>query len=204
MIDLADATAIAEYGRHASDAALLAELADALPPAGLDDFVSALDVLERAVSTADAKRTKRKVGWIGRMLGDDIEAQAEGEALRARMGVLLADARREADRVRASDRRLADLEARFEATIARVEADIATGQGVLAQRAPAPDPNEAPIERFRRRLAHLSTLAATHRITREQLRLARAQCAQVLERHAHLHELLGPVWTQHRLSTRGR
>lgn len=204
MIDLADTAAVTAYGRDASDVALLNEIAHAVPALAPDDFVRALDQLERAVSSADAKRAKRAAGWFGRMLGNDIQAQAEGDALRARMGVLLGDARREAERVQAAQAHLATLQDRLDAMIERIDADVAAGNALLDAQPALEQHAESPAERFRRRLAHLAAVAASHRTTREHLRLARTQCERILERHADLHALLGPVWTQHRIATRER
>ena len=204
MIDLADTAAVAAYGHDARDAALLDAIARAMHDIVPDDFVRALDTLDRAVSTSDAKRTKRGVGWIGRMLGEDIQAQADGAQLRARMGVLLADARREAERVQAADDRLAALQGELAAVIDRLQANVAAGHGFLDAQSAQSQDADSPIERFRRRLVHLSTVAASHRVTLEHLAVSRAQCARLIERHAAVHELLGPVWTQHRIATRDR
>ena len=202
MIDLADPAAVAAYGRDASDAALLDDITQAIHALFPDDFVRSMDQLERAVSTADAKRTKRQVGWFGRMLGVDIQAQAEGEALRARMGVLLGDARHAAEQVQAALARLVALEARLDVVIARIDGEVEAGHALL-EREPGPDPDpRSPTERFRRRLVHLSTVAASHRTTRETLRHARTEAAGILERHANLQALIEPVWAQHRLATR--
>lgn len=200
MIDLADTAAVATYGHDASDAALLDEIAKAMQALAPDDFVRSMDQLERAVSTADAKRTKRAVGWFGRMLGVDIQAQAEGEALRARMGVLLEDARRAAGQVQAAIAHLGVLEAGLDAVVARIDADVAEGEAFLEGQSGLPDP-QSPAERFRRRLVHLAKVAASHRTTREHLRIARTEFNHLLERHADLQALIGPVWTQHRIAT---
>lgn len=201
MIDLADTAALAEYGREASDAALLDEIAKAMRALAPDDFVRAMDQLQRAVSTADAKRTKRAVGWFGRMLGVDIQAQAEGEALRARLGVLLEDARRAAGRVREAVAHLVVLEGRLDAVIARIESDVAAGEAFIDRQSGLPEDPQSPAERFRRRLVHLAKVAASHRTTREYLRIARSESTRLLERHADLRGLIGPVWSQHRIAT---
>jgi len=195
-----DATTIPAYGQDAIDTALLAEIDRALPAGALDDLVRALDDLERAVTTLDAARTKRKVGWLGRMLGNDIAAQAEGGVLRERMDLLLDIARREAQRVREAHEVIAALQARLDANHEKLGEYIDAGNAWNASRETGS--HDADRDAIVRRLDHLARVALSYRITREQLRVVRAQYLQLLERHANLQDLLGPALMQHRIATR--
>jgi hypothetical protein len=195
-----DAATMPAYGQDAIDTALLAEIDHALPAGALDDLARALDDLERAVTTLDAAQTKRKVGWLGRMLGNDIAAQAEGRVLRERMDVLLDIARREAQRVREAHEVIAGLHARLDANHVKLGEYIDAGNAWRA--AHQAGSLDADRDAIGRRLDHLGRVALSYRITREQLRVIRAQYLQLLERHAHLQDLLGPAVAQHRIATR--
>jgi hypothetical protein len=203
VIDLGDRNVVNGYGRDALDPPLLDDIAVTLAESPLDGFNGALEALDHAMLPLDAQRMHRSLGWIRRLLGDDIEAEARGEQLRDRMGVLLGDAQREAERVGDFIATLDLLAARLEGTIARLDNHLEAGEAWLVGRPAQSDAaGDSPEDRFRRRLAHLSTAAASYRITSQQLRLARQQAETILERHARIRDVLRPVWQQHRIATR--
>ena len=87
-----DLDAIAVFGdgvvREARHAEAIASLGGS-PVPGLLDSVHALQAV---LLSADPKALRRRVGWIGRLLGRDLVLEAEGRAFRERLRVLVLDA----------------------------------------------------------------------------------------------------------------
>src|SRR5690606_3826866 len=80
------------YGSDAVDAALDARLTDGLTDTGAATLVARLRDLHRAMQAGRPRAIRRGTGLIGRLLGRDVEAEAEAMALQKRLGVLIADA----------------------------------------------------------------------------------------------------------------
>ena len=186
--DAQDVAALSRYGLPLLQQ--LAERSEALPEAAGAGLVEALARIALAVQAAEPERLRRQEGWWGRLLGRDIEREAEARALQARLGVLSLRAREQAGVLReaAAERGRAIAAAEDAARALEAWADAGTawlpGQEPAAQAALAP------------RVDHLRRLAALRRVEAGQWRLLQAQDDALLQRFSRIHDVLLPAWRQ--------
>lgn len=207
-VDPADALAVAGYGTPV----LAAALAPAMPDDGDETAAAALvaemDNIRLALQSRDPRALRRASGLLGRLLGRDVEAQAQAETLRAQLGVLLVRSDRHADALEAAVMRRADAAAHAEAGAAAIgrwvdaaalllQDPVADGAGVADGWA-----TDTPQARLRRRLDHLRGVAATRHMDAAQLRLLHAQGLELLERYRRIRDVLLPAWEQNALAER--
>lgn len=201
-VDLDDALAVVGYGADVLDAALESRLADALDHAPAAALVSRLDDLRRALQADRPRAARRGTGLLGRLLGRDVQAEAEALQLRDQIGVLLARADTDADGLRARSavqqallddvtRATAAIEARTGQARAWLDAhpDAGAAPGLVA----------SPRERLLQRLAQLDTVRASWNTGAAQLALLRDQSLALLARYQRIRDVLLPVWRQHAL-----
>lgn len=201
-VDLDDALAVVGYGADALDGALDARLADALDHAPAAALVQRLDELRRALQAGSPRVARRGAGLVGRLLGRDVQAEAEALRLRDRLGVLIARADADAGGVRARTRVQQALLDEVERSIHAIEArtgqardwldahpQAGTGSGLVA----------SPRERLLQRLDQLDTVRAAWTIGASQLALLRDQSLDLLARYQRIRDVLLPVWRQHAL-----
>ncbi|WP_202843696.1 hypothetical protein [Luteimonas saliphila] len=206
-VDLDDALAVVGYGADALDQALEARLADALDHAPAAALVTRLEELRRAMLADDPRASRRGIGLLGRLLGRDVHAETEAAHLRDRLGVLLAQADREAGALR--DRSVAQhaLQAEVGEAVARIGARIASArtwldahpdagatQGIVA----------STRQRLQQRLQQLDTVQASWSIGADQLALLRDQTLDLLARYQRIRDVLLPAWRQHALGDAAR
>lgn len=201
-VDLDDALAVVGYGADALDGALDARLADALDHAPAAALVQRLDELRRALQAGSPRVARRGAGLVGRLLGRDVQAEAEALRLRDRLGVLIARADADAGGVRARTRVQQALLDEVERSIHAIEArtgqardwldahpQAGTGSGLVA----------SSRERLLQRLDQLDTVRAAWTIGASQLALLRDQSLDLLARYQRIRDVLLPVWRQHAL-----
>lgn len=169
--------AIASHGdaivRDARHAEAIASLGDS-PVAGLLDSVHAL---QAALLSANPQALRRRVGWIGRLLGRDLVLEAEGRALRERLRVLVIDAEARLAFFSRFDAGIAAQEQRLLAAVDALGASIDALDG--ATPASLLDTFADAIERRRQ---HLLSLQQAWRITLAQLALTRVNHQQLAQR----------------------
>lgn len=183
-----DASALADYG-----AALLRALqaGEATPPAGNGNgLVQALARIALAVQAADPARLRRQESWWGRLLGRDVTRQAQAQQLQSQLGVLVLQAREQAQQLHVQ------LQQR-EAAITHAEA----AAEALQQWADAARPLLATLpghaqDGLAARVDHLQRLSALRAMDARQWQLLNAQDQGVLRRFAHIHDTLLPAWRQ--------
>jgi hypothetical protein len=203
-VDLDDALAVVGYGSDAVDAALDARLTGALDAGACASLVASLQTLQRALQAGNPGQLRRGTGLIGRLLGRDVEAEAEAGALQRRLGILIADADRAAGALRARAaghgplrHALADAIARIDERHrrARTWLDAHPHAGVEALPGSLP-----PRVRLEQRLEQLQAVHATWALGVRQLELLHAQQLDLLARYQRIREVLLPAWRQHALA----
>ena len=169
--------AIAVFGdgvvREARHAEAIASLGGS-PVPGLLDSVHALQAV---LLSANPKALRRRVGWIGRLLGRDLVLEAEGRAFRERLRVLVLDAEARLAAFARFDEAIAMQEQRLLASIGALDSAI----GELGTAMPAAQPEAIP-DALERRRQHLLSLQQAWRITAAQLALTRFNHRQLAQR----------------------
>ncbi|HST46058.1 MAG TPA: hypothetical protein VLK29_12650 [Luteimonas sp.] len=170
---------------------LLATLA-ALPTAAL---FAELDAIVQAMDTGDPRRRARRAGWLGRLLGRDLVAEATASGAASRIGVHLARAAEAAE----------DLHARLPGCAMAVAALATQARALRAADAPAParpmgDPAGPPAPGDRGD-AGRSTADHRARAIADGTLLAAVQAdamlvhaRTLLDRHRQLRDELLPLW----------
>lgn len=167
------------------------QLADLPTAALLHSLAAILDVLD----AADARRSARRVGVIGRLLGRDLVARAHPDPADARVRVRLAHAA-------AQSAQLEDDLAALQATAAQLAQATRELQAFVQQRQAAAntfDPHDEAAPRdppLRQRLSYLAAIVDAWRLSSAQIELAIAHARQLLERYAQTRDLLVPLWRQ--------
>lgn len=92
--DTADVAVLANYGAPLLQ--VLAQRAARLPPVAGEGLVAALARIALALQAANPAQIRRQEGWWGRLLGRDVDREAQGHALQSQLGVLALQAREQA------------------------------------------------------------------------------------------------------------
>ncbi|MGE6331660.1 hypothetical protein [Stenotrophomonas sp. NPDC077659] len=191
--DTADVARLADYGTPLLQALAAREVA--LPAVAGEGLVGALARIALALQAADPARLRRQESWWGRLLGRDVERQAEGRRLQSQLGVLALQAREQAQQLQQHGalRATAISAAQHAADALQVWADAAAAwlPGLHADGQAALSP----------RIDHLQRLAALRRIEAGQWQLLQEQDAMLLQRFARIHDVLLPAWRQAAVAT---
>jgi len=153
-------------------------------------LVACLAEIALALQAADPARLRRQTGWWGRLLGHDVERQAQAETLSAQLRALLLQASRHAQTLREAEglQRLQIQHAHAAADALQAWCDAAAPllrelQGEAAQA-------------LSQRLHHLQRLAALQQVDAQQRALLLAQDEALSARFARIHDVLVPAWQQ--------
>lgn len=168
-------------------------------------LVAEMADIRLAMQAPDAAAIRRESGWLGRLLGRDVEAQLRAEALMARLETCLLRADAAAAALRAElAAYLADA-TQLDRAVAAIEQWADSGEPLLPLIEDLQDPLLAQglLAALQRRLQHLRSVAALRRQEGMQLQLLHAQGSEMLERYLRIREVLLPVWQQQRLAARG-
>jgi fused signal recognition particle receptor len=154
-------------------------------------LVRELEHIQQALQARDPHRIRRASGVLGRLLGRDLEAQAEAETLSSQLGVVLLRADQQALGLQ---QRLDDhgaMAAAADAGVAALERWIAAAAAGAAAASAA-----QLTEAWSRRLDHLQRVAAAWQLEAAQWRLLQQQGNELLQRYRHIREVLLPAWRQ--------
>lgn len=162
----------------------------ALGQAGHAGLQQALQDLRTLLLSTDARALRRSVGWWGRLIGRDIQLDAESKALRERSGVLLHHATAAAEQLRDQHAVLGTQAARLREACNALQAEEDTLRLTVTQ---ADDGGVAE-----RRIAHLAALRLACTLTMAQLDLVAANALAIAERHAQQLPRLAMLFEQQR------
>lgn len=186
--DAADVAVLAEYGAPLLQA--LAQRAAPLPPVAGEGLVAALARIALALQVANPAQIRRQEGWWGRLLGRDVDREAEGRALQSQLGVLALQAREQAQHLQQHQQARALAIAEHAEAATALDAWAERGASRLAQC------DAAGAAALSQRLDHLRRLAALHRAEAAQWQLLQEQDTVLLQRFARIHDVLLPAWRQ--------
>lgn len=194
-LDSSDVLAITRYG-----SALLEQIEQNTPrtidSASAAALVAELDDIRHALSAADAAGVRRQAGFLGRLLGRDVEAQHRAENLFSRLDTQLLRADAAAARLRSELGQHAASPARVERAALAIRQWAAAGEQLWQQQFAVLDAPSTQAVALRRRLDHLHNLAAVRDVEVVQLQLLQAQAIELLERYQRIREVLIPAWRQ--------
>ncbi|QNH21875.1 hypothetical protein HEP73_02806 [Xanthomonas sp. GW] len=187
-LQMGDAQAAASYAALLLDAVGQALAQRDATADGGAALVRELEHIQQALQARDPQRIRRASGVLGRLLGRDLEAQAEAETLSSQMGVVLLRA----------DQQAAGLQQRLDghgALAAAADAGVAALERWIAA-VPVPADGTQLAEAWSRRLDHLQRVAVAWRLEAAQWRLLQQQGNELLQRYRHIREVLLPAWRQ--------
>lgn len=152
-----------------------------LPTAAL---LAELEAVVATVDHTDTRRSRRRTGWWGRLLGRDLVAQAQPDPVGSRIRLRLSAAQTQADALVVQTAALAPVANELQQKIADLEALLAGARTTdVAEHADA----------WRRRLTHLELIATSWRSTVAQIALARSYATQLLDRHAQVRDVFAAL-----------
>ncbi|MCD0253136.1 toxic anion resistance protein [Xanthomonas campestris pv. campestris] len=202
----AGASEIGEYGNTATSAAMLQSVAQMMEAGSAAKLAASIAAIVTGLSDADPQKIARKPSFADRLLGREIEREVRYRVARQSIDQLLEQAEVHADGVRRTIRAIDQLIAEHAGESERLKMLLQAGREYLAENPDAGvhvDPSmefDRPRERFARKLANLATLLTSHDMSHMQMKLARAQAIDMLDRFAETVTVLVPVWRQHTLA----
>ncbi|WP_449467143.1 hypothetical protein [Stenotrophomonas humi] len=166
-------------------------------------LVAEMDNIHQAMRAHDAGAIRRSVGLLGRLLGRDVEAQAQAERLAGQLDVCLL----RADGIVAElQKALPEREQQAMRTVEAVNAIDAwaeAGERLLQGAAPpAGADSTSVVAALQRRLHHLRGVARLRALEASQLQLLHAQGVELLERYQRIRDVLLPLWRQQMLASK--
>ncbi|MCF7750569.1 hypothetical protein KQ945_07415 [Bacillus subtilis subsp. subtilis] len=186
----ADAAVLSRYGEVLLQAMVSEPGAGAYEDDPRSGLVDALSRLALALQAGNPARLRRQTSWWGRLLGRDMERQADADALQSQCGVLLLNAQAHA--------RL--LGAVLKVTTLGIAHHL-HGAQALEQWSDAGDaliaglPGEAR-GRLQQRVSHLRMLASLKRVEAGHAQVLQDQDAALLDHFQRIAEVLLPAWQQ--------
>ncbi|MBD3683904.1 hypothetical protein H3005_18805 [Stenotrophomonas sp. Br8] len=183
-----DVAALAVYGSPLLQ--VLAEPAPLQAGTGGEGLVAALARIALALQASDPARLRRQESWWGRLLGRDVARQAQAQELQAQLGVLVLQAREQAQGLAQRVQQRAQTIIDNDAAAAALEAWATFGAAQLASLEGAAQTALAP------RVDHLQRLATLRRIESGQWQLLQEQDEALLQRFVRIHDVLLPAWRQ--------
>lgn len=154
----------------------------ALPTTAL---LAELQGIVAAIETSDPARRRRRAGFLGRLIGRDLVAQAQPDPAETRVRLHLVSAGNLADALSAQSAELTALAMRVRELAQRLRESSA----------PASPQAGDEDARVRRRL-HLEAIATTWENAAAHAEQAHSHARHLLERHAQVRDLLVPAWRQ--------
>lgn len=172
------------------DAARRAQAAAAALPSPAHDIQATLRDLHTALLSTDTRALRRSVGFFGRLLGSDIDLQARSEDLRARLGLLVQQARQRGEALDRHNHALAALRDDLTAITEGLAASIAST-----------DP-DAPANHERLRMLDATRTGCA--LTAAQLDLLAQNGHALAARYRHMLPTVEGLLVQHRAALAGQ
>ena len=157
------------------------------------DIQATLRDLHAVLLSTDAAALRKSVGFLGRLLGRDIDLQAQSDALREQLALLVLQARQRGEALERHNLALAALRNRLAA--------IAESLGALIAGVDANDPSEAASQE---RLRKLEATRAGCALTAAQLDLLERNGRALAVRYQHMLPTVEGLLVQHRAVLAGQ
>lgn len=201
-----DTSKIGEYGAGGSSAATLQSSSDLMGVGAISDLASKIEEIVIKLSDADPQKIAQTPSWLDKLLGRGIERQVRYQVARKELNELIAEAEIDAQIVRDTLHGIEALMARHSQETDQLRIYIQAGREFLEENPTTGVAQDGavefdrPRERFARKLTNLATLLASHEMSIMQMKLARAQAVDMLDRFSETTTVLLPVWRQHTMA----
>lgn len=204
-INLADAKFITNFGRNLMDQDVLTEASVFLETSPVTALSETMSSVLTAMKGADPRKISKRPGWFSRLTGRDIFQEITVAVSQGDLQDLLAQAEENAERLEDFLENFDRLQNRFSEGHMTLVSQLEAGRAYLAKHPGAGRPeadsiSDNPRDRFERRLGNMATLAASNEMTIHQLKLAKVQAIDILDRWHEIKEVLLPVWRQNVLA----
>lgn len=166
-----------------ADLDAITALIQALPVVPL---LQQLDTIIAALDSADPVRARRRVGWLGRLMGRDLVAQAQVDPVEQRVRVALSSAQTLAGELAAELVKLQAAADGLQRQLGLLDATVSDART-----------RESADDRSLRRLVHLDLIAASWTATLGHVAMVRGHARRLLDRHEQVRDVLVPLWRQH-------
>jgi fused signal recognition particle receptor len=151
----------------------------------------------------DAGAIRRSVGLLGRLLGRDVEAQAQAERLAGQLDVCLLRADGIVGELQKALPERQQQAMRTVEAVNAIDAWAEAGERLLQDAAtPAGAERALTVAALQRRLHHLRGVARLRALEASQLQLLHAQGVELLERYQRIRDVLLPLWRQQMLASK--
>lgn len=201
-----DSHQIGSYGENVFDSKGLDAFSDLMEQGGIGALAASISEIVARLSDADPQIITRKPSWLQQFVGKDIEQRLRYQEARASLEKLLEKSDKQALDLRMLLVEIAKMIQEHDQEIANINLYLTAGREFLEENPTAGIPQEStlvfdhPRERFARKLANLATLQTSYEMSIYQLKMARAQAIDMLDRYQEVSTVLVPVWRQHTLS----
>lgn len=177
--------------------------------APIGNLAAKLQEIIQELSQANPEQLIKRAGWMKRLLGGHIEARVDFFESVAKVDSLIAQAEELAEEVRTTLSTMDTALQEHRDNTADISYAIEMGKEYLQEHPDAG--SEVDIEaglrpareRFERRLANLATLNIATEMSITQLKMAKAQAIDLLDRFAEVTTVVVPMWRQNNLATGG-
>ncbi|MDY6949105.1 MAG: hypothetical protein SXG53_25705 [Pseudomonadota bacterium] len=159
-----------------------------------------LEAVVQALDGADAARSRKRAGILGRLVGRDLLAQADPDPAERRVRVHLVRADGHATALREHLRLMEDAWKSLQAQCVRLDYAIGRAQRELVEQEGRLPHDARSTDTARRRIDHQCAIATFWGQTCTQLGVAVAHGRLLLDRHVQVRDLLVPLWLQNSAS----
>ncbi|MGV8865216.1 MAG: protein KlaA [Pseudomonas sp.] len=201
-----DPEAVAQYGSTEETGIAMRELSEVMEAGSVQSLADSIQTIVGGLGDADPQKIAQKPSFLDRLLGRELEREVRYRVARHSLDTLIAHAETHAVGARHTVKTIDRLLAKHSEDAARIRVLLQAGREYLAENPQAgiytnPEAEfDRPRERFARKLANLATLLTSHELSVMQMKLARAQAVDILDRFSETVSILVPVWRQHTLA----
>lgn len=201
----ADPKAVGQYGT-AEAAGLANELSSLMEAGAAKGLADSIQAIVTGLADANPQQIARKPSLIDRVLGRELEREVRYRIARQSLDRLIGEAETHAVGVRHTVSTIDRMLEQHADEVERLKVMLQAGREYLAENPQAgiyanPEMEfDRPRERFARKLANIATLLASHEMSAMQMKLARAQAVDMLDRFTETVSVLVPVWRQNTLA----
>lgn len=196
---------IGTYGASPAPGKNIDRLSELLEQGSASKLAARIEEIVRDLIAADPQTIARKPSAFARFMGKDLEQELLYRHARKHLDEKIESTADLVAHLRAVLHQMSEIESSLEAESNHLRLCIDAGKAYLTENPQAGIPDsdleyDRPRERFARKLTNLAALLASHEMSIQQIRLAKAQAIDMLDRYHEIITTLLPVWRQHTLA----
>ncbi|MDR8092959.1 toxic anion resistance protein [Burkholderia gladioli] len=197
---------LSSYGAASSGADSLTKISDLMESGAVSALAAKIQEIVAKLADADPRRIAKPATWFERITGMQVERRVRYEFARRDLDDLLSESEVHAQRVRDTVHALDQMIQGHAVETSNLKAYIQAGREYLDENPEAGAIQSGAVEfertrdRFARKLANLATLLTSLEMSAAQMKLARAQAVDMLDRFSETATILVPIWRRHTLA----